>query len=118
MIATGSAVQTIDGTGQVFNPNPVVTLQDQDLTDDGNRDRGEFVPAYRQVTLPLLDGSGYLRGDFAYVTVSRHHGNPLAYSPHLKFGWDRSDSRFEQVDGLLRHHQRAGVHPAASASPT
>jgi Zn-dependent metalloprotease len=96
VIGTGSAVRTIDGTGQVFDPNPVVTLRDQDLTDDGNRDRGAFVPAYRQVTLPLLDGSGYLRGDFAYVTVSRHH-NPLAYSPHLKFGWDRSDPRFEQT---------------------
>jgi hypothetical protein len=96
VLSTESAVRTVDGRGQVFDPNPVVTLHDQDLTDDGDRDRGDFVPAYREVTLPFLDGSGYLRGDFAYVTVSRHH-NPLAYSPHLNFRWDRGDPRFEQT---------------------
>jgi hypothetical protein len=53
-------------------------------------------PAYRLVTLTNLDGSGYLRGDWANI---RSETGPAAYSPDNTFIYSRSDDRFEQVMG-------------------
>ena len=55
------------GTGQVFFPNPVASLQNQSLTDQNDADYAALQPAYRNVTLTNLDGSGYLNGDWANV---------------------------------------------------
>jgi hypothetical protein len=82
------------GTGQVFLPNPVAALQNQNLTDDKDANSPAFQPAYRIVTLTNLDGSGYLRGDWANVLSET--GNP-AYSPTNTFIYTRDDDRFEQV---------------------
>jgi len=84
------------GTGRVFFPNPVATLQDQTLTDRKDADYAALQPAYRIVTLTNLDGSGYLRGDWANITSET--GDP-AYSPDNTFLYDRHDDRFEQVMG-------------------
>ena len=80
--------------GRVFFPNPVAYLEDQSLTDQDDADYPELRPAYKMVTWTNLDGSGYLRGDWAYVFKSV---GPLAYSPNNVFIYDRSDDRFEQV---------------------
>jgi hypothetical protein len=79
---------------RVFVPNPVAETGDQGLTDQ--KDSATAVPAsaYHQVTLPALDGSGYLRG--AYATVKSETGN-AAYSPTGSFAYDRSQDEFEQV---------------------
>jgi hypothetical protein len=82
------------GTGRVFYPNPVVTLQDQTLTDQKDADYAALAPAYRVVQLTHLDGSGYLRGDWAYVESST---GPLAYSSDNTYLYGRDDDRFEQV---------------------
>src|SRR5512135_1532363 len=82
------------GTGQVFFPNPVTTLQDQTLTDRKDADYAALQPAYRMVTLTNLDGSGYLRGDWANI---RSETGAPAYSPDNTFQYGRSDDRFEQV---------------------
>jgi len=82
------------GTGRVFFPNPVVTLQDQTLTDQRDADYAALAPAYRVVQLTNLDGSGYLRGDWAYVESST---GPLAYSSDNTYLYGRDDDRFEQV---------------------
>ena len=82
------------GTGRVFFPNPVATLQDQTLTDQKDADYAALQPAYRIVTLTNLDGSGYLRGDWANVTSET--GNP-AYSLKNEFLYNRHDDEFEQV---------------------
>jgi hypothetical protein len=82
------------GTGRVFFPNPVASLQDQSLTDQKDADYPALQPAYRTVTLTHLDGSGYLRGDWANVTSST---GPLAHSPDQTFLYGRDDDRFEQV---------------------
>ena len=55
------------GTGTVFFPNPVAQLQDQSLTDQKDADYAALQPAYRNVTLSNLDGSGTLTGDWAQV---------------------------------------------------
>jgi zinc metalloprotease ZmpB len=82
------------GIGRVFLPNPVATLQNQSLTDRKDADYAALQPAYREVVLTNLDGSGYLRGDWANVVSET--GNP-AYSPDLLFLFNRHDDEFEQV---------------------
>ena len=82
------------GVGRVFFPNPVAYLQDQTLTDQDDADYEALQPAYVEVKLTNLDGSGYLRGDWAYIYKSV---GPLAYSEDNTFLYDRHDDRFEQV---------------------
>lgn len=85
---------TSTGTGRVFLPNPVADLQDQTLTDQKDADYAALQPAYHTVTLTNLDGSGNLRGDWAYVRSST---GPLAFSADNTFVYNRKDDRFEQV---------------------
>jgi zinc metalloprotease ZmpB len=85
---------TSTGTGQVFLPNPVAQLQDQSLTDQKDANYAALQPAYRTVILTNLDGSGYLRGDWA--NIRGETGNP-AFSETNTFIYNRHDDRFEQV---------------------
>ncbi len=80
--------------GRVFAPNPVADLRDQSLTDQ--KDSASAVPsaAYHKVTLTNLDGTGYLRGDWANVRSST---GPLAFSSSGRFNYLRDNDRFEQV---------------------
>lgn len=82
------------GIATVFWPNPVASLQDQTLTDQKDADYAALQPAYRDVTVTNLDGSGFLVGDWAQVVSET--GDP-AYSPTNTFTYHRSDDRFEQV---------------------
>lgn len=82
------------GTGQVFFPNPVASLQDQTLGDQKDADYPALQPAYRAVTLTNLDGSGFLRGDWANIVSET---GPAAFSPTNTFTFTRDDDRFEQV---------------------
>ena len=68
-LLASSPAQAFTGTaqGKVFYPNPVVTLRDESLTDRKDADYAALQPAYKLVTLTNLDGSGYLRGDYADV---------------------------------------------------
>jgi len=97
--ASGNVISRTDlrrfatGQGRVFDPSPVVTLRDETLTDQGDRDYPALQPAYIIRPLTRLDGSGFLKGEFADVkgTTSR------ASSESLEFLYDRSDPRFEQT---------------------
>ena len=82
------------GTGRIFAPNPVAQLQDQSLTDQKDADYPALQPAYQVRTLTNLDGSGFLRGDYAQIVSET--GNP-AYSPTNTFLYNRHDDEFEQV---------------------
>jgi hypothetical protein len=84
------------GSGQVFFPNPVAQLQNQNLTDQKDADYPALAPAYRTVTLTNLDGSGFLVGD--YANVLSETGDP-AFSSTNSFIYRRNDDRFEQVMG-------------------
>jgi len=88
-----AAEDTSTALGRVFMPNPVVTLQDQTLTDQKDRDYAALADAYQVVTLTNLDGSGYLHGDFAYVSGTKND----AYSATAEFLYGRSHTWFEQV---------------------
>ena len=82
------------GTARVFMPNPSQDLENQNLTDQKDADYAELQPAYRNVQLTNLDGSGFLRGDWAEIVSET--GNP-AYSPTNTFSFNRHDDEFEQV---------------------
>ena len=88
----GPGVST--GSGTVFAPNPVADLQNQSLTDQRDADYAALAAAYHRVVLTNLDGSGFLRGD--YANVLSETGDP-AYSPTNVFHYRRNDDRFEQV---------------------
>jgi hypothetical protein len=92
--ATKPGPGTSTGTGRVFLPNPVAELQDESLTDQKDADYAALQPAYHVVTLTHLDGSGFLRGDYANIVSET--GNP-AYSPTNTFLYHRSQDEFEQV---------------------
>lgn len=91
-IATRSLLREVEGTGQVFTPNPVATLQDPTLRDQDDTNYTALAAAYRTVTLHDLDGSGYLRGP--YVDASSKNS---AKEPSFVFNYTRDDVRFEQV---------------------
>ena len=93
-LASNEGPGTSTGTGQVFLPNPVAELEDQSLTDQKDADYAALEPAYHVVTLTNLDGSGYLRGDWA--NIRGETGNP-AFSSTNTFIYTRDDDRFEQV---------------------
>jgi hypothetical protein len=82
------------GAGTVFLPNPVADLQDQSLTDQKDTDYAALQPAYHGATLTNLDGSGYLRGDWA--TIVSETGSS-AFSPTNTFNYNRHQDEFEQV---------------------
>jgi zinc metalloprotease ZmpB len=94
--ATGSkpATDSAFGVGTVFLPNPVADLGDQTLTDQKDADYPALSPAYHDVALTNLDGTGFLIGNWAQVVSET--GN-RAYSPSNEFRYHRDDDRFEQV---------------------
>ena len=89
---TGNGSST--GIGSVFVSNPVQSLGDESLTDQKDSDAAVPAAAYHTVTLTNLDGSGFLRGDYADVYSST---GDLAFSPTNTFTYTRHQDEFEQV---------------------
>ena len=85
-------VHRADGSGRVFNPNPAVTLQNGNLTDQNNADYAALAGAYKTVTLTGLDGSGKLDGAYANNRSKRE-----VSSSSNTFNYNRSQDGFEQV---------------------
>jgi hypothetical protein len=82
------------GIASVFVPNPVQSLGDESLTDQKDSDAAVPTAAYHTVTLTNLDGSGYLRGDYANVYSTT---GSLAFSPTNTFTYTRHQDEFEQA---------------------
>src|SRR5689334_15145678 len=93
-VALGRSSAGSTGTGTVFFPNPVAQLQDESLTDQKDADYAALQPAYKNVTLTNLDGSGTLTG--AWAQVYSETGNPARSSTNT-FTYHRNDDRFEQA---------------------
>jgi hypothetical protein len=90
-----------DGTGKVFDPNPVVKLQNESLTDASDADSAVPSTAYVTVALHHLDGSGYLKGSYAQVLGSGKYAKSLAYSATNTFNYTRNADQFEQVNAYF-----------------
>ncbi|MBI3891941.1 MAG: M36 family metallopeptidase [Candidatus Wallbacteria bacterium] len=93
-----------DGTGRVFDPNPVVVLKNTSLRDQNDLDSAVPDAAYSIVALHGLDGTGLLRGQFVdcfSATAASQSGTPgpmtRANEPSLQFLYRRSDRRFEET---------------------
>jgi zinc metalloprotease ZmpB len=84
-------------SGTVFYPNPVQQLGLQNLPDDKDADTAVFGPAYRQVTLTRLDGSGTLTG--AFVRVKSSTGKAAVSSGGAFPAFHRDSDEFEQIMG-------------------
>ena len=86
-------IRHADGKGRVFDPNPVVRLQDESLTDQD--DAAAAVPrrAYRDVTLTNLDrGKTTLQGAYANDLSAN-----AVTSPRRVYTFDRENDHFEEV---------------------
>jgi Fungalysin/Thermolysin Propeptide Motif/Fungalysin metallopeptidase (M36) len=105
---SGSVVESkvisdnIDGRGTVFDPNPVVSLQNETLTDHNDANTYELFPAHKDVILRNLDGDGKLDGK--YVRIIKAKGG-LARSADNQFRYLRHDNRFEQVMAYYQVNQ-------------
>ncbi|MGI5179412.1 M36 family metallopeptidase [Dactylosporangium sp. CA-152071] len=96
--AAGPAHATPTGesaTATVFFPNPVQALGLQSLVDAKDADSPAFAPAYRQVTLTDLDGTGKLSG--RYVVVKSSTGKAALAVDGAFPAWHRDADQFEQV---------------------
>ncbi|MQA82846.1 MAG: bacillolysin [Streptosporangiales bacterium] len=89
-----SLSRAITGRGRVFDPNAVVALRDETLQDENDKNLEVFWPAYKNVALRNLDGSGRLVGP--YVRITKATGG-LASSDENRFVYQRKNDRFEQV---------------------
>jgi Zn-dependent metalloprotease len=99
-----------DGKGRVFMPNPVATLNQDDLLDQVDQDQEVLNGAYKKVTLRELGQGGRLKGPYVDTTITPRS----ARSSSLEFIYTREDDRFEEVmayyhiDALQRYVQSLG----------
>ena len=102
IVAVAGLVGALSGTpaagadapqGAVFKVNPVQSSGNENLVDA--KDSATAVPESEYTLVPLtnLDGSGYLRGDWANVATET--GKPV--SAKTGYVFDRHDDGFEQV---------------------
>ena len=92
----------VDGKGSVFDPNPVVTLKNEDLTDQNDQNQDALFLAQKNVILRNLDGSGKLNGK--YVNIAEAKGG-LASSKTNTFVFQRHSDKFEQVEAYYQVNQ-------------
>lgn len=90
-----SLTSLADGQARVFQPNPIVSENNPNLSDQS--DSGSAVPssAFKSVTLTGLDGSGKLVGTFSQV-------HPNMANPAVRPSFDytdlgRSDNQFNET---------------------
>jgi hypothetical protein len=87
-------IREADGAGRVFDPNPVVRLQDESLDDED--DAASAVPnkAYRTVRLTNLDrGKTTLQGSYA-----NNISDNAVTSRHRLYFFNRENDHFEEVE--------------------
>jgi Zn-dependent metalloprotease len=98
----------IDGKGRVFDPNPVVTLNDTSLEDNSK------IPdkAYSEVVLRDLKSSGFIEGPFVTTKTT----NKRVKRKNRDFRFKRTDRAFKEVmvyfhlDRIQRHLQELGFN--------
>jgi MYXO-CTERM domain-containing protein len=97
-------IESVDGTGLVFDANPVASTGNTSFVDGNNATTPALDAARFSVTLPRLDGSGFLRGP--WVDSRTNNAASRATSPTNTFSYDRSMIGFEQTN-IYYHLDRA-----------
>ena len=96
--------------GKVFIPNPVITLNNDNLLDTDDKDQDVLGAAYRKVELKNLASDGTLKG----VYVDTANTPNRAKSETNSFLYTREDERFTEVmayyhiDSMQRYVQSLG----------
>ena len=90
----GSGATFVNGKASTFDPNPVVKLQDESLTDQNDSNAAVPKKGYSTRKLKHLDGSHTLVGEWAKIVNS-----DIAHSADNTYMYKRADDRFEQVMG-------------------
>ncbi len=89
-----SASKFVDGKASVFDPNPVVKLQNENLTDQSDADAAVPKKGYSMRVLGHLDSKKHsLIGQWATVINT----GDVAHSQTNVYKYKRSDDKFEQV---------------------
>ncbi|WBQ02902.1 M36 family metallopeptidase [Kribbella sp. CA-293567] len=105
---TGTVVESkvisdnAEGRGSVFDPSPSVTLKNEDLLDNNDKNSNQLFLAQKNVILRNLDGSGYLNGP--YVNIKEAKGG-VAYNKNNNFVFQRANDKFEQVMAYYQVNQ-------------
>ena len=108
IIEKQNLLRFVDGKGRVFDPNPVVTLNDTSINDKSK------IPdqAYSEVVLRDLKKSGFLEGPF----VTTRTTTKRVKRKHFDFRFKRTDRPFKEVmvyfhiDRIQRHLQELGFN--------
>jgi Zn-dependent metalloprotease len=106
IIEKHNLLRFIDGKGRVFDPNPVVTLNDTSLNDKSQ------LPdkAYSEVVLRDLKKTGFIEGPFVTTKTTKKRVN----RKNFDFRFKRPDRAFKEVmvyfhiDRIQRHLQELG----------
>ena len=89
---TAPDAKYVTGKAKTFDPNPVVKLQDEDLTDQNDSNAAVPAKGYSTRDLGHLDTSHTLVGEWAKIV-----NDDIASSKSNKYMYKRADDRFEQV---------------------
>jgi hypothetical protein len=104
--ARGGRKPLVTGTALVFDPNPVVKLQDENLKDDHNAANAVPPAGYTRVSLFGLDASHSLTGRYVHI-VNRK----LAHSATNTYLFNRSNPFFEQTNAYYAvNKEQAFLH--------
>jgi hypothetical protein len=105
------------GVGQVFDPNPVVALQDESLRDHGDAYQAVPDEAYRSVDLRRLNHSHTLTGRWARL-VNQHLATSATNSYLFKRanGWFEQVSAYHAIDTEQAYLRRLGLYHVNSES--
>jgi Zn-dependent metalloprotease len=101
-----NTLKLVNGHGNVFDPNPVVTLNDLTLEDNSTMPEA----AYTGITLNDLDNNGFLDGPFVSTRTTLNRIN----SRNHQFIFRRNDRSFKEVmvyyhiDKIQRYIQEIG----------
>ena len=87
----------VNGKGKVFDPNPVVTLNDTTLKDTSTIPES----AYSEVTLTNLKNNGYLDGPFVSTSTTRNRIN----KKNRMFLFTRKNRSFKEVMVYFHIHR-------------
>jgi Zn-dependent metalloprotease len=97
LVRSRALTQDATGTGKVFDPNPVVSLKNENLKDQNDSNAAVPASAYKTVTLTNLAAGPKLTGDYVAIRNSN-----IATSSSRTYSYQRADDHFEQVEAYYQ----------------
>jgi len=107
--------RSADGAAEVFVPNPVYSQRDPSLRDGYGADSPALTAARVRVALHRLDGTGYLRGAWADVTLTRapSFSATLDWTSITRSNWAFAQAMaYFHVDAVQQRLQDLGISGA------